>query len=95
MNEGNHISITCFHDLLSEIYYLNERIMCGDIIHANYALPKANRLVAQYKRVLISEGAKNLWMEASIMSGGFIGVSYSYVYDGHEIKGSQTPHRIL
>ena len=81
--------------LLYELYFINERIMTGDICSSKTALPKCQKLCLNAKKDFIAEGCKSIQIEPYCAAGGWIGITYSYSYeDGVEIQGSQVPRRI-
>ena len=81
--------------LLYELYYINERIMTGDINSAKTALPKCIKICAQFKKEFIAEGCVSIDLEPYCAHGGWVGLTYSYCFeDGVTIQGSQVPRRI-
>ena len=81
--------------LLYEIYFINERIMTGDIYSNAFALPKCVKICAQIKKEFLAEGCVSIDLEPYCAAGGWIGLRYCYCYeDGVIIEGSQVPRRI-
>jgi len=89
----NEIS-DALQELLQEIYFVNERIMTGDIYNARYAFPILHNPVKKCRKALEAAGASNILLDPFEAGGGWIGLVYSYNYDGHNVTGSQTPRRL-
>ena len=82
--------------LLSEVYEINERIMCGDICSAKTAIEskRMEKLLHHYHEALHEDGAVKVSLQAYAAAGGWVGITYSYELDGFEIAGSQVPRRV-
>ena len=82
--------------LLSELYHLNSRIECGDIVSAKAAIKskRMEKLLKHYHEALSEDGATDIRLEAYAAAGGWVGVTYSYTFDGFEVAGSQVPRRV-
>jgi len=82
--------------LLSEIYFINERILTGDILSNKTALAstKMKKLLHHYHEALHEDGATNVSLQAYAAAGGWVGIQYSYELDGFEVAGSQVPRRV-
>ena len=82
--------------LLSELYHINERIMCGDIVSAKAAIQsdRMKKLLNHYHEALSEDGATKISLQAYDAAGGWVGITYSYEVDGFEIAGSQVPRRV-
>ena len=82
--------------LLSELYFINERIMTGDICSAKTAIhsDRMKKLLNHYHEALSEDGATKISLQAYAAAGGWVGITYSYEVDGFEIAGSQVPRRI-
>jgi hypothetical protein len=82
--------------LLSEVYEINERIMCGDICSAKSAIAsdRMKKLLNHYHEALSEDGACKISLQAYAAAGGWVGITYSYEVDGFEIAGSQVPRRV-
>jgi len=83
--------------LLSELYHLNSRIECGDIVSAKAAIKsqRMEKLLRHYHEALSEDGASKISLQAYVAAGGWVGITYSYqLSDGFEIAGSQVPRRI-
>lgn len=82
--------------LLSEIYEINERVMCGDIVSSKAAIEsgRMKKLLDHYHEALSEDGAEKIRLEAYQAAGGWVGITYSYTIDGMEIAGSQVPRRV-
>jgi hypothetical protein len=82
--------------LLSELYEINERIMCGDICSAKSAIAsgRMKKLLHHYHEALHEDGATKVSLQAYVAAGGWVGITYSYEVDGFEIAGSQVPRRV-
>jgi hypothetical protein len=83
--------------LLSELYQINERIMCGDICSAKSAIAsgRMKKLLRHYHEALSEDGASKISLQAYVAAGGWVGITYSYqLSDGFEIAGSQVPRRV-
>ena len=83
--------------LLSELFQINERIMCGDIVSARAAIKsqRMEKLLRHYHEALSEDGASRISLEVFVAAGGWVGITYSYqLSDGFVISGSQTPRRV-
>jgi len=83
--------------LLSEVYEINERIMCGDICSAKSAIAstRMKKLLNHYHEALHEDGATKVSLQAYAAAGGWVGITYSYeLSDGFEVAGSQVPRRV-
>ena len=83
--------------LLSEVYEINERIMCGDICSAKSAIAstRMKKLLNHYHEALHEDGATKVSLQAYAAAGGWVGITYSYeLADGFEVAGSQVPRRV-
>lgn len=82
--------------LLSEIYHINERVLTGDICSAKAAIAsgRMKKLLHHYHEALHEDGATNVSLQAYVAAGGWVGITYSYTYDGFEVAGSQVPRRV-
>ncbi len=83
--------------LLSELYEINERIMCGDIVSAKAAIKstRMEKLLRHYHEALSEDGAVAISLDVFVAAGGWVGLTYSYqLSDGFEVAGSQVPRRV-
>ena len=82
--------------LLSEIYEINERVMCGDICSAKTAIAstRMKKLLNHYHEALHEDGAVKVSLQAYVASGGWVGIMYSFELDGCQFEGSQVPRRV-
>jgi hypothetical protein len=82
--------------LLSEVYEINERVMCGDLVSAKAAIAstRMHKLLNHYHEALHENGATNVSLQAYVAAGGWVGITYSYTFDGFEVAGSQVPRRV-
>ncbi len=82
--------------LLSELYEINERIMTGDICSAKTAIAsdRMKKLLNHYHEALHEDGATKVSLQAYAAAGGWVGITYSYEFDGFEVAGSQVPRRV-
>ena len=82
--------------LLSEIYEINCRVECGDLVSAKAAIAstKMKKLLHHYHEALHEDGATKVSLQAYVAAGGWVGITYSYDIDGFEVAGSQVPRRI-
>ena len=83
-------------NLIQEIYFINERIMTGDICSAKAAIASTNmkKILAHYHEALHEDGATKVSLQAYVAAGGWVGIQYSYELDGFEVAGSQVPRRV-
>jgi len=81
--------------LLSELYEINERILTGDILSNKAAInsKRMEKLLKHYHEALSEDGASDIRLEAYAAAGGWVGITYSYTFDGFEVAGSQVPRR--
>ena len=75
------------------VYYINERIMTGDYYSAGQALPIAQKSLPAFVKELKQAGALDVWLNAFVAGGGFLGVSYQFQFAGEEFRGSMIPRR--
>jgi hypothetical protein len=82
--------------LIEELFFVNERIMTGDIISAKAAIASTNmkKMLSHYHEALHEDGATKVSLQAYIAAGGWVGIQYSYELDGFEVAGSQVPRRV-
>jgi hypothetical protein len=83
--------------LLSELYHINSRIECGDIVSAKAAIKskRMEKLLRHYHEALSEDGAVAISLDVYAAAGGWVGITYSYqLSDGFVITGSQTPRRV-
>ena len=87
--------------LLSELYEINERIMCGDIVSAKAAInsTRMTKLLRHYHEALSEDGAVAISLDVFVAAGGWVGLTYSYtIQEGFQpdfvIQGSQVPRRV-
>ena len=82
--------------LLSEVYEINERVMCGDLVSAKAAIAstKMKKLLHHYHEALHEDGATKGALQAYVAAGGWVGITYSYEVYGCEVAGSQVPRRV-
>lgn len=83
--------------LMSELYEINERIMCGDIVSAKAAIKstRMDKLLRHYHEALSEDGASAISLDVFVAAGGWVGLTYSYqLSDGFTVTGSCTPRRV-
>ena len=82
--------------LLSEIFEINCRVECGDLVSAKTAIAstKMKKLLNHYHEALHEDGASKVSLKAYVAAGGWVGITYSYEVDGFEVAGSQVPRRV-
>ena len=83
--------------LLSELYEINCRVECGDIVSAKAAIAstRMKKLLHHYHEALSEDGASKISLQAYAAAGGWVGITYSYeLSDGFEVAGSQVPRRV-
>jgi hypothetical protein len=82
--------------LLSELYEINCRVECGDIVSAKAAIAskRMDKLLNHYHEALSEDGAIKISLQAYAAAGGWVGITYSYEVDGFEVAGSQVPRRV-
>ena len=82
--------------LLSELYEINCRVECGDIVSAKAAIAskRMDKLLNHYHEALSEDGASKISLQAYAAAGGWVGITYSYEVDGFEVAGSQVPRRV-
>jgi hypothetical protein len=80
--------------LIDEIYYLNDRIICGDVSSPKHALIKAKTIVSNHRSFFEMSNAKDVFLDVSISSDGLITLSYSFISpEGQQYLGNNTPRR--
>ena len=82
--------------LLSEIYEINERISCLDIVSAKAAIasPRMQKLLMRYRDILRDDGASEVFLDPFVAAGGWVGITFSYRVNEAIINGSQVPRRV-
>ena len=82
--------------LIEEIFEVNERVMCGDLVSAKAAIAstRMKKLLNHYHEALHEDGASKVSLQAYVAAGGWVGIQYSYEMDGFEVAGSQVPRRV-
>ena len=83
--------------LLSELYQVNSRVECGDIVSAKAAIKsqRMEKLLRHYHEALSEDGAEAISLDVFVAAGGWVGITYSYqLSDGFVISGSQTPRPV-
>lgn len=83
--------------LLSELYEINCRVECGDIVSAKAAIKskRMEKLLNHYHEALSEDGASKISLQAYAAAGGWVGLTCSYeLADGFTITGSQVPRRV-
>ena len=82
--------------LLSEIYEVNCRVECGDLLSAKAAIAsiRMKKLLHHYHEALHEDGAVKVSLQPYVAAGGWVGITYSYEVDGFEVAGSQVPRRV-
>ena len=80
--------------LFSEVYFVNERIMTGDIVSNKFALPRVQKLIAEYKSTMEADGASLVSIQPYAAAGGWVGLTYSYCLAGETFQGSSVPRRL-
>jgi hypothetical protein len=64
--------------LLWEVYYLNDRVVFGDVI-GKFAVARAKeKLLPEYKAKLEASGATDVWLSVSL-EGGSLVLASSYI----------------
>ncbi len=87
--------------LLSELYEINCRVECGDIVSAKAAIAskRMDKLLNHYHEALSEDGAVAISLDVFVAAGGWVGITYSYtIQEGFQpdfvISGSQVPRRV-
>lgn len=84
-----------FSALMQEVYYINERIMTGDIVSSKFALPVVRKAIDEHAELMVKDGASQVRIEPYCAAGGWVGLTYSYVLNGDfTFQGSCVPRRI-
>jgi hypothetical protein len=98
MSDDREIA-SLLRDLFTEVYYLNDRIVQGDIVSPGKAIPAATKLCNSYTEVIgrISE-CESISLKPYIAAGGVLGIFWSYevnLSDEHRsYAGSTVPRRM-
>ena len=80
--------------LFSDVFFVNERIMAGDICSAKTALPRVRKLIEDHSRLIVQAGGKSVRIEPYQAAGGWVGLTYSFVINGKPCVGSTVPRRV-
>ena len=80
--------------ILEELFHINDRVIQGDY-SSRAGLTKAKTLMASHQASLSSlPGMIEAWADVSVAYGGFIQISYRFVFaDGEIIRGNCVPVR--
>ncbi len=80
--------------ILEELYHINDRVLNGDYTE-RAGLKKAKTLLADHTQSLSSlPGMVEAWVDVSVAYGGFIQVSWRFVWnDGDIQRGNCIPVR--
>lgn len=80
--------------ILEELFHINDRVIQGDYSESA-GLKKAKTLMADHQASLASlPGMVEAWSDVSVAYGGFIQISWRFVWaDGEIIKGNCVPVR--
>ena len=94
MTDFRHLD--AMRHLLEELFFINERIMTGDIVSPKAAIASTNvkKILIHYHEALSEEGATMISLQVYAAAGGWIGISYSFELDGCNFEGSQVPRRV-
>jgi hypothetical protein len=80
---------------MKELFYINERIMCGDICSNKTALPRCRKMCDGWAEELSWAGCAGIRLEPYMAAGGWVGLSYSYSPPGaEEVSSSNVPRRL-
>lgn len=84
----------CLHNVMQEFYYLNDRILFGDMTE-RAVLKKAKEILAdEQKHLATLPGCTEAWLDAHIAYGGMLALSYRVTWqDGEVQKGYVIPVR--
>ena len=93
---SNFAHLDGMNALLTEIYEINERVMCGDIVSAKAAIasPRMQKLLMRYRDILRDDGATEIFLDPFVAAGGWVGITFSYRVNEAIINGSQVPRRV-
>ncbi len=80
--------------ILEELYHINDRVIQGDYTERG-GLAKAKSFLADHKASLSSlPGMVEAWVDVSVAYGGFIQISWRFVWnDGETQRGNCVPVR--
>lgn len=94
MTDFRHLD--AMRHLLEDLFFVNERIMTGDIVSAKAAIASTNvkKILTHYHEALHEDGATKVSLQAYIAAGGWVGIMYSFELDGCQFEGSQVPRRV-
>ena len=92
----NYKHLDAMRHLIEEIFEVNERVMCGDIVSAKAAIAstRMKQILTHYHEALDEEGATMISLQAYVAAGGWVGIMYSFELDGCHFDGSQVPRRV-
>lgn len=81
--------------LLVELFYINDRISCGDIVSPKAAMPRVEKILSHYKDMFEDQGCSGVKLQAYQAAGGWIGLTYEWTVKGETkpVMGSLTPRR--
>ena len=82
--------------LLSELYEINERVMCGDLVSAKAAIAsdRMKKLLNHYHEALHEDGATNVSLQAYVAAGGWAGVVPITTTYGPPMRAPDCPEAI-
>lgn len=92
---GRFVDVQAIRDLFDEVFLLNAAIETGDIVSPKAALPRAEKAAQRARKALVDDGLRVEFLQAYVAVGGWIGVTYCYVFsDGFMAQGSSVPRPI-
>lgn len=78
--------------LIMELNFLNDRIVTGDYLSAQHAIPHAKRHCDSYASMMREDGMLDVSFVPYVGGGGFVGVQLSYAFpDGTKVQASSNP----
>lgn len=82
------------HSTLQEFYFLNDRILFGDMTERAVLKKAKDMLVEEQKYLASLPGCTEAWLDAHIAYGGMLALSYRVTWqDGEVQKGYVIPVR--
>lgn len=80
--------------ILEELYHINDRVIQGDYTERG-GLAKAKKFIADHQASLATlPGMVEAWVDVSVAYGGFIQISWRFVWhDGETQRGNCVPVR--
>lgn len=90
---GRFCHLPAFNSLATEVYHVNERIICGDYARAKFTFPHVERIISDYSALMAKDGADQISIKPYVGAGDCVGLTFSYRIGEVTVQGSFVPRR--